>query len=72
MGTFISYRLINHFDKEAIANAGSSANRNSLNYLPILGEGESLLTGIDFPMPLLVKVDPPAVPPVSYTPKFKS
>lgn len=71
MGTFISHRLINHFDKEAIANACSSANRNSLNYLPILGEGEALLTGVDFPMPLLVKVDEPAIKPESDTPKFK-
>jgi energy-coupling factor transporter ATP-binding protein EcfA2 len=71
MGTFIAHRLINHFDKEAIANACSSANRNSLNFLPILGEGEALMMGVDFPMPLLIKVDKPEIKPESDTPKFK-
>lgn len=68
----MSKTILNNFDIEAIANACSSANRNSLNYLPILGEGEALLTGVDFPMPLLVKVDKPVVQPESDTPKFKS
>lgn len=71
MGTFIAHRLINYLDKEAIANACSSANKNSLNYLPVLGEGEALLTGVDFPMPLLIKVSEPEVKPLSNTPKFK-
>lgn len=70
MGTFIVHRLINHFDKEAIANACSSANRNTLDFLPILGEGEAILTGVDFPMPILLKIDEPGIKPDSGTPRF--
>jgi DNA helicase HerA-like ATPase len=71
MGTFIVHRLINHNDKEAISNACSSANRNTLEFLPILGEGEALLTGVDFPMPIILKFDEPAIKPASNTPKLK-
>lgn len=70
MGTFIVHRLINHFDKEAIANACSSANRNTLDFLPILGEGEAILTGVDFPMPIMLKIDMPFVEPNSGTPRL--
>lgn len=71
MGTFIVHRLINHFDKEAIANACSSANKNILSFLPVLGEGEAILTGVDFPMPLSIKITPPRQEPNSATPLFK-
>lgn len=71
MGTFIVHRLINHNDKEAISNACSSANRNTLEFLPILGEGEAVLTGVDFPMPIILKIDEPAIKPSSNTPKLK-
>lgn len=70
MGTFIVHRLINEKDKQSIENAASSANRNSLSFLPILGEGEALLVGVDFPMPLLIKIDAPINKPESNTPKL--
>lgn len=68
MGTFIVHRLINHNDKESINNACSSANKNTLDFLPILGEGEAILTGVDFPMPIILKFDKPDVEPNSNTP----
>lgn len=71
MGTFIVHRLINDKDKQAIENAASSANRNALSFLPILGEGEALLVGVDFPMPLLVKIGEPSNKPDSGTPKIQ-
>ncbi|CEN50896.1 MULTISPECIES: ATP-binding protein [Capnocytophaga] len=70
MGTFIVHRLINEKDKQAIENAASSANRNALSFLPILGEGEALLVGVDFPMPLFIKIDEPKTPPNSNTPRL--
>ena len=72
MGTFIVHRLINEKDKQSIENAASSANKNALSFLPILGEGEALLVGVDFPMPLLVKIDKPITPPKSETPRLKA
>lgn len=70
MGTFIVHRLINHNDKESIANACSTANKNTLEFLPILGEGEAILTGVDFPMPIIMKFDLPNNEPNSKTPNL--
>ncbi len=72
MGTFIVHRLINELDKKAIESAASSANKSALSFLPILGEGEALLVGVDFPMPLLVKINEPDKKPESNTPRLKS
>jgi len=71
MGTFIVHRLINEQDKRSVENAASSANRNVLQFLPILGEGEALLVGVDFPMPLMLKIDAPINKPNSSTPRLK-
>jgi hypothetical protein len=71
IGTFIVHRLINRFDKESIANASSTANRNTLDFLPILGAGEAILMGVDFPMSLMLKIDKPTTLPDSDTPQFK-
>ena len=65
------HRLINEQDKKAVENAASAANRNSLSFLPILGEGEALIVGVDFPMPLTIKIDVPQKAPDSQTPKLK-
>lgn len=70
VGTFIVHRLINHFDKESIANASSSANKSSLDFLPVLGAGEAILMGVDFPMPVMMKLDKPKIEPDSSTPSF--
>ncbi|MDH7459841.1 ATP-binding protein [Chitinophagaceae bacterium 26-R-25] len=71
MGTFIVHRLINHFDKESISSASSSAGKNSLDFLPALGAGEAILMGVDFPMPVMLKIDMPNIIPDSGTPLFK-
>ncbi len=70
MGTFIVHRLINYNDKEAVSNACSTANKSTLDFLPILGEGEAILTGVDFPMPIIMKFDEPIIKPDSSTPKL--
>lgn len=70
MGTFIVHRLINDLDKKAVENAASAANKHVLSFLPMLGEGEALLVGVDFPMPLLLKIDEPERKPNSKTPRF--
>lgn len=72
IGTFIVHRLINHFDKESIANASSSANRSTLDFLPVLGAGEAIMMGVDFPMPVMLKINKPQIEPDSSTPNFKT
>jgi len=56
MGTFIVHRLINEQDKKAVESAASSLNKSMLSFLPIMGAGEALLMGVDFSMPLLLKM----------------
>lgn len=70
MGSFIVHRLINDQDRKVVEAACSSASYSSLAYLPTLGPGEALVTGVDFPMPLLLKIDRPRIPPKSDTPKL--
>jgi hypothetical protein len=72
MGTFIVHRLINYNDKEAIKQACSTASSEILTFLPALGAGEAILTGVEFPMSLNIKVSPPNIPPNSKTPIFRS
>jgi hypothetical protein len=69
MGTFIVHRLINQQDREAIEFACSDANKSSLSFLPILSSGEALLAGVDFPMPMILKIIEPDIKPDSATPK---
>ena len=71
MGTFIVHRLINEQDKKSVENASSSVNKNVLSFLPSLGEGEALLIGVDFPMPLMIKINEPYKKPNSNTPTLK-
>lgn len=68
MGTFIVHRLINEQDKKAVESAASSLNKSMLSFLPTMGVGEALLIGVDFPMPLLLKITPPVKAPQSETP----
>jgi DNA helicase HerA-like ATPase len=68
LGSFIVHRLINERDKKVVENAASSAGKNMLSFLPALGEGEALFIGVDFPMPLLLKLYKPDNPPIYNTP----
>jgi hypothetical protein len=68
MGTFIVHRLINQHDREAIEYACSEANKSALSFLPILSAGEAMLTGVDFPMPIILKIKAPNIKPNSETP----
>jgi uncharacterized protein len=70
IGTFIVHRLINPNDKDAIENACSAASKNATAFLPILGEGEAILMGVDFPMPVILKINAPTTEPNSRTPQF--
>lgn len=59
MGTFVVHRLINNSDIEAVQNASPEGSRHMLSFLPDLGEGEAVLIGVGFPMPIHVKVKKP-------------
>lgn len=57
---FILY--INEQNKKAVEGAASAAaERNILSFLPILEEGDALIVGVDFPIPLIVKINAPTI-----------
>jgi hypothetical protein len=75
VGTFIAHRLINQFDRDAVENASPESSKYILSFLPSLKQGEAILMGVDFPMPINIKIKEVSEKnkPNSSTPKlFKS
>lgn len=70
MGAFIVHRLTNEADKKAVDAACSFASKSILAYMPVLGAGEAVLCGAEFPMPMLLKIIPPSNKPCSMTPQL--
>ena len=71
MGTLLVHRLINQFDRSVVEAACSLIDRGSVDLLPTLTPGEALLVGVDFPVPMLVRVSPPENRPESRGPDFQ-
>lgn len=69
-GTFMVHRLINQNDRATIEFACSEANKNALAFLPTLMPGQVLLTGVDFPMPIILQIQQPTTLPNSKTPQI--
>jgi uncharacterized protein len=69
-GTFIVHRLINQRDRETIEFACSEATKSSLAFLPTLIPGQALITGVDFPMPIILQIEKPLIEPDSRTPQI--
>lgn len=55
MGTFIAHRLINDRDIQAIKNSVQDSSSGILSFLPTFKQGQALLTGNEFPMPLIIQ-----------------
>ncbi len=70
MGCFLAHRLINEFDRQAIENASPQGSKYVLSFLPSLSEGEAILMGVDFPMPINLKIAKPKNEPDSQTPEL--
>lgn len=70
MGAFIVHRMINDKDRQAIENATSDASKTALSFLPVLMKGEAILTGVEFPMPVILKISKPKIEPDSETPRI--
>ena len=65
MGTLIVHRLINDSDRAVIERASSEVDESSLRFIPSLGPGEAIISGVDFPLPLKVRIEPPEAKPAS-------
>lgn len=71
MGTLIVHRLINDQDRFVVERASGHFDRSSLESLPGLGAGEAVMLGVDFPIPLSVKVNAPDNKPDSKGPDYQ-
>ncbi|HHE3640495.1 TPA: ATP-binding protein [Pasteurella multocida] len=70
IGTLIVHRLTNEKDQEIVKKAVGSIDNRSAAFLPVLGQGEALLLGVDFPFPMKVKIKVPQCAPLSRSASF--
>jgi hypothetical protein len=71
MGTLIIHRLRNDRDRELVERASSDADRSAMTFVPELGDGQSVIVGVGFPISLPVQVTPPTQPPDSHGPDYQ-
>lgn len=71
MGTLIVHRLTNDRDRELVERACGEIDKSASAFLPTLQPGEAAIIGVDFPIPLTVKVIRPTQEPKSDGPKFQ-
>ncbi|MCB0329986.1 MAG: ATP-binding protein [Bdellovibrionales bacterium] len=72
MGTLLVHRLINDNDRSIIERASGDVDESSLRLIPSLAPGEAMLTGVDFPLPLHVRIHAPLSRPVSSGADYQS
>lgn len=71
LGTLIVHRLTNNSDREVVERASGDIDRSAAAFLPTLGPGEAVLIGVDFPIPLTIKVVQPDRKPDSKGPDYQ-
>lgn len=72
MGAMIVHRLTNDKDREVVERACSNISRSLADFLPSLVPGEAMLVGIDFPIPITLKMRKPTAQPDSYGPDYQT
>lgn len=65
MGMFIVHRLVNDRDRQIVEYACGSIDASAAAFLPVLGQGEALVVGLDAPMPIPTKILRPREKPES-------
>lgn len=70
IGTLIVHRLTNQLDQEIVKKSVGAIDQRSASFLPVLGQGEALMLGIDFPFPMTVKMKKPRTVPSSKSADF--
>jgi DNA helicase HerA-like ATPase len=71
-GMLLVHRLGDGRDREHIERASTELDRSAAGMLPALIPGEALFVGVDFPVPVAVRVAPPLRKPESEGPRFSS
>src|ERR1019366_8948530 len=52
MGTMVVHRLVSPYDRETVERASGEIDKAAASFLPVLAQGEALVIGVDFPIPL--------------------
>lgn len=72
MGTLVVHRLTNDRDRDIVERACGEIDRSASSFLPNLKQGEAVIIGADFPIPLTIQVFPPDAKPKSDGPNYQS
>lgn len=72
MGTLLVHRLTNHQDRQIIERAAGDIDRSAVDFLPSLAQGQAVLLGVDYPIPLTIQVSAPSAKPDSRGPDFQT
>lgn len=70
IGTLIVHRLTNQLDQDIVKKAVGAIDQRSALFLPVLGQGEALMLGVDFPFPMTVRMKKPLNVPNSKNANF--
>jgi hypothetical protein len=71
IGTLIVHRITNDRDREVVERACGEIDRAASAFLPSLKSGEAAILGVEFPIPLTVRVLRPERPPASDGPRYQ-
>ncbi|MCC6151776.1 MAG: ATP-binding protein [Planctomycetes bacterium] len=72
IGTLIVHRLTNDKDREVVERACGEIDGSAAAFLPTLEPGEAAVVGVDFPIPLTVKINEPSTRPASQGAQFQA
>lgn len=71
MGSMIVHRLINGSDRDVVEKSSAGFDSYSSAAITTLASGDAILIGVDFPLPLFIRVWPPTNKPDSRGPNYQ-
>jgi uncharacterized protein len=72
MGALIVHRLTNDRDREVVERACGEIDKAASSFLPNLKQGEAVILGADFPIPLTIQINKPKEKPKSDGPDYQT
>lgn len=72
VGMSIVHRLADGRDRQRVEQAAAELDHSATRLLPGLVPGEAILMGVDFPVPVSVRIHRPVAPPASDGPRYQN
>lgn len=72
VGMTIVHRLADGRDRQRVEQAAAELDHSATRLLPGLVPGEAILMGVDFPVPVSVRIQAPVAPPASDGPQYEN